>query len=280
MLCTHEKPLYIYHTLDVVSCTTYPPLPLRHRYPTVNTPPPSLPFFLPRSHAAKKGLQRLLLPPSPITSLTRKFRSRSSKSGSLEGLQALSGVDGRGDFVLTPVGGADDAHNDAAAVGDGEVSVAGSDVLDDDDSSQDSRVSGDSAVVASTDPRGAAAAAAADDGTGKQKRATKLARGLSNVARRLKKRSMGASEAMTLGRASLMMGEDSGGSASSYVRAHDLGGEGGMSYTARWGNGSTSPGQGTRYISHTGVYLYIHACTANSSQGIVGNFPADKYFGR
>lgn len=226
--------------MSALAQRTTPP-PCRHR--------PPMPPSLSRSHAARKGLQRLLLPPSPITSLTKKFRSRSSKSGSLDGLQALSGVDGKGEFVLTPVGGsganggADDAH-DAAAVGDGEVSIAGSDALGDDDGSEGSRVSFDGTAVASSDPRGAAPA---EDGTGKPKRATKLARGLSHVARRLKQRSMGASEAMTLGRASLMR-EDSG------------------SGTARWGDGPASPGQRTRY---THVYRQQYCPLYLSTQDFV-----------
>lgn len=203
----------------------------------VRTPAPPL-ALSPRIHTAKKGLQRLLLPPSPITSLTKKFRSRSSRGGSLDGLQALSGVDGKGEFVLTPVGS--DAH-DPPAVGDGEMSAAGSEALDD-AGSDDSGVSADG-TVATTDPRGT------DDGSCKPKRVVKLARGLSSVARRLKKRSMGASEAMTIGRASLMReGSGSGSGSSSYVRAHDLDGDGSGSYTAAWGDGAASPGQGTRCV--------------------------------
>lgn len=187
----------------------------------------------------------MLSPPSPITSLTKKFRSRSTRGFSLDGLQALSAVDRKGDFVLTPVGS--DTHDPATAVGDGEVSLAGSDMLDD----ACSEDSGDSAdgTATSSEPRGAE-----DGGSRKPRRAIKIARGLSNAARRLTKRSMGASEAMTIGRASLMEKQSSN---SSNVLSHDLNGEGASSYTVGWGDRAVSPGQGTR-CACTISFIFFH----------------------
>lgn len=183
----------------------------------------ALPLALCRVSATKKGLQILMHPASPIIGLTKKFRSRPSRGTSLDGLQALSGLDRSGDFVLTPV------DSDVAHAGDGEMSCAASD-----GGSEESGENVDEGGVA-----GSAAAA-----TGGSKRVAKLARGLSQGFRRMKKRPMGASEAMTIGRASLMGDSfnDSG-----HVRADEYHGDGTRSYAEGWGNRASSPEPGTRY---------------------------------
>ena len=176
----------------------------------------------------------LMNPASPIISLTKKFRSRPSRGASLEGLQALSGLDGSGEFVMTPVG------SEGARVGDdGEVSCAGSDGA--------SEISGESVEEGGGGGGGGGDVAAAAGGAGRPKRAGKLAmvRGISQGLRRIKKRPGGESEAMTLGRASLMGDRDSD---NSYLRAHDLDGGGSRSYTGGWGKRPSSP---ERYAVHT-----------------------------
>lgn len=185
----------------------------------------------------------LMHPASPIINLTKKFRSRHSSGPSLEGLQALSGLDGSGEFTMTPVGseggaprvGHGDGDGDGDGDEDGEASFAGSD--------GGSELSGES--IEEGGGGGAAAAAAA---AGKPKRASKLAmvRGMSQGLRRKKKQQppVGATEAMTIGRASLMGGR---GGDNSYLRAHDADGEGARSYTGGWSKRPSSPEHGSRY---------------------------------
>lgn len=161
--------------------------------------------------------------------------------------QALSGVDGAGDYVLTPV--ASDANYTSRHYGDGDIST--NDAVDD-DASEDS---GDSVEDGGVNGQGDGGGGEVEAGGGgeeggnessskKPKRAVKLVRGLSSVARKLKKRSMGASEALTLGRISLVEGNSS--SSSSYVRAHDVDNYGARAFTSGWGNGVSSPESGTR----------------------------------
>ncbi|CAM9268467.1 unnamed protein product, partial [Ectocarpus fasciculatus] len=190
-----------------------------------------------RDTVSKKGFQRWLRPPSPIPGLKKKFRGKSSRGNSLDGevLHALSGVDREGDFVLTPVGS--DGNNYA---GDLDTS-AGTDALDDagsDGSGGSVEEGGVSGEAAAANLRGGGGGEGGDHGTGKPKRAIKLARGLSNVARRLTKRSVGSSEAMSLGRDN------------SYLRAHDadFDGDGHRSYAGGWSNGPTSPEHGRRKL--------------------------------
>ncbi|CBJ30004.1 hypothetical protein Esi_0170_0059 [Ectocarpus siliculosus] len=189
-----------------------------------------------RDTVSKKGFQRWLRPPSPIPGLKKKFRSKRSRGSSLDGevLHALSGVDREGDFVLTPVGS--DGNNYA---GDLDTS-AGTDALDDagsDNSGASVEEGGVSAEAVAANLRGGGRGEGEDHSTGQPKRATKLARGLSNVARRLTKRSVGSSEAMSLGRDN------------SYLRAHDadFDGDGPRSFTGGWSNSPTSPEHGERH---------------------------------
>ncbi|CAN0135011.1 unnamed protein product, partial [Ectocarpus sp. 13 AM-2016] len=193
--------------------------------------------WTPADTVSKKGFQRWLRPPSPIPGLKRKFRSKRSRGGSLDGevLRALSGVDREGDFVLTPVGS--DGTNYA---GDLDTS-AGTDALDDagsDNSGASVEEGGVGAEAVAANLRGRGVCERGDHSTGQPKRAIKLARGLSNVARRLTKRSVGSSEAMSLGRDT------------SYLRAHDAGfdGDRDRSYTGGWSNSPTSPEHGERKL--------------------------------
>ncbi|CAM9519394.1 unnamed protein product [Ectocarpus sp. 4 AP-2014] len=190
-----------------------------------------------RDTVSKKGLQRWLRPPSPIPGLKKKFRSKRSRGSSLdfEVLHALSGVDREGDFVLTPVGSGGKNY-----AGDLDTS-AGTDALDDAGSAISGasvEEKGVSAEAVAANLRGGGGGEGEDHSTGKPKRAIKLARGLSNVARRLTKRSVGSSEAMSLGRDN------------SYVRAHDadFDGDGHGSYTGGWSNSPTSPEHGERKL--------------------------------
>lgn len=173
----------------------------------------------------------LMKPATPIASLAKKFRSKPSRGVSLDGLQALSGMGDSGEFVMTPVG------SDAARVGDGDVSCASSD--------GGSEESGGS-VEEGGGGRGGTAAADAD-AVGRTKRVAKLAMGISHGFRR-KKRPMGASEAMTIGRASL-----NGDNVNSYLRAHDFEGEGARSYAGGWGKGSSSPEHGSRCVLYAEI---------------------------
>ncbi|CAN0287578.1 unnamed protein product, partial [Ectocarpus sp. 12 AP-2014] len=189
-----------------------------------------------RDTVSKKGIQRWLRPPSPIPGLKKRFRSKRSRGGSLDGevLRALSGVDRGGDFVLTPVG-----SDDTSYAGDLDTS-AGTDALDDagsDNSGASGEEGGVGAEAVAANLRGGGGGAGEDHSTGKPKRAIKLPRGLSNVARRLAKRSVGSSEAMSLGRDN------------SYLRAHDadFDGDGHRSCTGGWGNSPTSPEHGERH---------------------------------
>ncbi|CBJ33488.1 hypothetical protein Esi_0496_0011 [Ectocarpus siliculosus] len=190
-----------------------------------------------RDTVSKKGFQRLLRPPSPIPGLKKKFRSKRSRGSSLDGevLHALSGVDREGDFVLTPVGS--DGNNYAG----GLDTSAGTDALDDagsDNSGASVEEGGVSAEAVAANLRGGGRGKGEDHSTGQPKRATKLARGLLNVARRLTKRSVGSSEAMSIGRDN------------SYLRAHDadFDGEGPRSFTGGWSNSPTSPEHGERKL--------------------------------
>lgn len=166
----------------------------------------------------------------------------------MDGLQALTGMDGEGEYVLTPVG------SDATRVGDGDrdrdrdVNCAGSDGGSEEsgESIEEGGGTGSGAAPAApaapaaTAPAaargGGGAGAEAEDNHGRQKRVAKLARGLSHVGRLMKKRPVGASEAHTIGRASLRGDDDN-----SYLRAHDFDGEGARSYSGRWGKGASSP---------------------------------------
>ncbi|CAM9711907.1 unnamed protein product [Scytosiphon promiscuus] len=201
-----------------------------------------------RSPVIMKGLR------SPIKTLRRKFRSSRSRGTSLTDMdiavQALSGVDGAGDYVLTPVGS--DTNHISRHYGDGDVSA--SDAVDDaaSEDSGDSMEEGDGGGSDDEEGRGDEGEVEAGQGgtedategnSRKAKRAIKLKRGLSNVARRLKKRSMGASEALTLGRISLA-GESSNNN--SYVRAHDVDEKSATSFTGGWDKGTSSPESGTR----------------------------------
>lgn len=205
---------------------------------------------------SKKGFQRWLRPPSPIPGLKKKFRSKRSRGSSLDGevLHALSGVDREGDFVLTPVGsdGRSDGNNYAADLD----TSAGTDALDDagsDDSGASVEEGGVSAEAVAANLRGGGGGGGEDHSTGQPKRAIKLARGLSNVARRLTKRSVGSSAAMSLGRDN------------SYLRAHDadFDGDGHRSYTGGWSNSPTSPEHGERCVAlFTHPYKLLPWCAA------------------
>lgn len=193
-----------------------------------------------------------MTPASPIIGLTKKLRSRHSRGASREGLQALSGMDGAGDFVLTPVGPG------AAHVGDvesdGDVGCAGSDCGSEDSGESVEEGGGAGSAAASVAAGAEGGGSEGGDSNGRQKRATKLARGLSHVARRWKKRPpVGVSGAMTVGRASLM-----GDGGNSYLRAHDFDGEGARSYSGGWGKEASSPESGARYdMNMRDIYEYL-----------------------
>eukprot|EP00752_Nemacystus_decipiens_P005108 g4633.t1 len=183
-----------------------------------------------RTSATKKGLQMLKHPVSPIKSLTKKLIPRPSRGASQDGFQALSGSDKSGEFVMTPVG------SEGGRVGDVEVSSAGSD-----DSSE---ASGES-VEGRGDGDGDGGAAGVAGVAGRPKRAGKIARGFSQGLKLMKKRPMGVSQTLTIGRASLMGDRDSD---NSYLRARDVDGEGARSYTGGWGKRPSSPEHGAREI--------------------------------
>lgn len=188
---------------------------------------------------------------SPIKTLRKKFRSSRSRGASLVDMdiavQALAGVDGEGEYVLTPVGS--DANSASRHYGDGDISA--SDAVDD-AASEDS---GGSVEEGGADDEGDGGGGEMEAGEGgmqgrtegnrrKARGAVKIKRGLSNVARRFTKRSMGASEALTLGRVSLAA--DSNSNSNSYVRAHDVDEKSASSLTGGWGKGVSSPESGAR----------------------------------
>ncbi len=222
-----------------------------------------------------------------MSSLRKKFNRKPSRGTSLdavaaEGLQvqALSGMDEEGSFVLTRVGlNADaDAHAHHGVDGDGEAhsSDSGSSYVED-EGDEDSRDSSSSSSVSGSGPRfGGGGVVGGGDGTdgtgtatptaaaggrreaaagggammerevsagydGAGKRAAKVKKTLSNVTRLLKKRSMGGSEALTVGRLVVAHGDD------------EDDGEGARSHTAGWGNRTASPDHSARYVVWCGV---------------------------